>query len=151
MCDLEWKICHFHTDFAWNHCNYVKRACKGIGNKELKRNLIPRYAKKCFGAWIFWEHDFTWPFTSVLQFFGKFQCILLELQWLQNESTILGVFWEFLWHKNFVCMICETNLALECAHKSSWPTAFEKSKIHQPNLEKLQFEGSKIEGFLLDF
>ena len=74
-----------------------------------------------------------------------------HIQSLQNESTILGVFWEFLWHKNFVCKNCETTLALEFAHMPSWPTAFEKSEIHQSNLEKLQFEGSKIEGFLLDF
>ena len=51
----------------------------------------------------------------------------------------------------FVCMNCECYLALECVPKSPWPTAFEKWKIHQPNLEKLQIWGSKIEAFLLVF
>ena len=74
-----------------------------------------------------------------------------EIQWLYYESTIIGVFWDYLWHKSFVCMICEIYLALECAQKPSWPTGFEKSKIHQPNLEELQFEGSKIEAILLIF
>ena len=48
-------------------------------------------------------------------------------------------------------MNCEHYLALECALMPPWPTSFEKSKIHEPNLQKLQFEGSKIEAFLLDF
>ena len=48
-------------------------------------------------------------------------------------------------------MNCETYLALECAPKPPWPTGFEKSKIHQPNPEELQFKGSKIEAFLLVF
>ena len=48
-------------------------------------------------------------------------------------------------------MNCDAFLGLEHAPKPPWPTGFEKSKIHQPNLEKLQFEGSKIEAFLLDF
>ena len=45
-------------------------------------------------------------------------------------------------------MNCETNLALECTAK---PPGFEKSKLHQPNPEKLQFKGSKIWAFLLVF
>ena len=48
-------------------------------------------------------------------------------------------------------MNCVTYLALECAPKPPWPTGFEKSKIRQPNLEKFQFEGSKLRAFLLDF
>ena len=48
-------------------------------------------------------------------------------------------------------MICETNLDSECAPKPSWPTGFEKSIIHQPNPEKFQFIGSKIQAILLDF
>ena len=48
-------------------------------------------------------------------------------------------------------MKCRTNLASECAPKSPWPTGFEKSKIHQPNPEKLQFKGSKIQAIFLDF
>ena len=51
----------------------------------------------------------------------------------------------------FVCMNCETYLALECSPKPPWPTAFEKSKFHQPNIEEFQFKGTKIEAFLLDF
>ena len=35
--------------------------------------------------------------------------------------------------------------------KPTWPTAFEKSKIYQPNFEKLQFKESKICAFLLIF
>ena len=35
-------------------------------------------------------------------------------------------------------MNCETYIALEFVSKSPLPTAFEKSKIHQPNLKKLQ-------------
>ena len=48
-------------------------------------------------------------------------------------------------------MNCDTYLALEFAHKPAWPTGFEKSKIHQPYLEKLQFSVSKIEVFLVIF
>ena len=48
-------------------------------------------------------------------------------------------------------MNCETKLASKCAPKPSWPTGFEKSKIHQPNPEKLQYEGSKIQAILHDF
>ena len=48
-------------------------------------------------------------------------------------------------------MKCETYLTLEYVQKPSWPVAFEKSKIYQPNLEKLQFEGCKILAFLFDF
>ena len=48
-------------------------------------------------------------------------------------------------------MNCEIYLALNYAHMPPWPTGFEKSKIHQPNLKKLQFKGSKIEAFLLYF
>ena len=74
-----------------------------------------------------------------------------DVQSLKYETGQTGVFWDVLWHKKFVCMNCETYLALECYPKSPWPTAFEKSKINWPNLEKLQFKGSKIEGFLLVF
>ena len=49
-----------------------------------------------------------------------------------------------MWHKNFVCINCETNLASKCALKPTWPRGFEKSKIPQPNPVKLQFKGSKI-------
>ena len=45
----------------------------------------------------------------------------------------------------------ETNLASECALKPSWTTGFEKSKIQQPNPEKLQFKERKIQAILLDF
>ena len=45
----------------------------------------------------------------------------------------------------------ENNLDSECSPKPPWPTGFEKSKIHHRNPEKLQFEGSKIWAFLLDF
>ena len=62
----------------------------------------------------------------------------IHIQSLKYETGQTGVFWDFLWRKNFVCMICETYLALECVPKSPWPTAFEKLKIHQPNLKKLQ-------------
>ena len=66
-----------------------------------------------------------------------------------TEKTVL--FWDILWHKNFVGMNCETNLASEYAPKPPWPTGFEKSKIPQPNPEILQFKGSKIWAFLLVF
>ena len=56
-----------------------------------------------------------------------------------------------MWHINFVCKNCETNLGSECAPKPPWPTSFEKFKIHQPNPEKLQFKGSKIQANFLDF
>ena len=39
----------------------------------------------------------------------------------------------------------------ECAPEPSWPTGFEKSKIYQPNPEKLQSIGSKIQASFLDF
>ena len=57
-----------------------------------------------------------------------------------KNSSFLGYFVT----QNFFCMNCETNLASECAPKSPCLTGFEKSKIHQPNPEKLQFKGSKI-------
>ena len=74
-------------------------------------------------------------------------------------SYTVIVIWEWIYRCNlevfltqkFFCMNCETYLALECAPKPPWPTGFEKSKIHQPNPEELQFKGSKIEAFLLDF
>ena len=61
------------------------------------------------------------------------------VQSLQYETEKIGVFWEFLWHKNVICMNCETYTSLECAPKPVWPTGFEKSEIHQLNLEILQF------------
>ena len=48
-------------------------------------------------------------------------------------------------------MNCENNLASKCSPKPPWPTGFEKSKIHHPNPEKLQFKGSKIQAILHDF
>ena len=71
-------------------------------------------------------------------------------QMLKYKTVRIGVFWKLLWHKNFVGINCETCLALICAPKPLWPTGFEESEIHQPNLEKLQFSGSKIEVFLLN-
>ena len=59
------------------------------------------------------------------------------IQWLNYETDQTGVFLDFLWHKNFVCMNCETYLALECFLKSPWPTAFEKLKI----LKNCKFSG----------
>ena len=70
---------------------------------------------------------------------------------LEDETAQTVLFWDILWQENFVCMNCATYLALKCAPMPPWPTSFEKSKIHEPNLEKLQFKGSKIEGFLLVF
>ena len=74
----------------------------------------------------------------------------IEVQSLEYETEKTVLIRSILWHKNFVCKNCETNLGSECAPKPSWPTGFEKSKIHQPNAEKLQFKGSKIQGILLD-
>ena len=76
---------------------------------------------------------------------------MIEIQSLEYETEKTVLFWSILWHKNFVCKNCETNLGSECAPKPSWPTGFEKSKIHQPNPKKLQFKGSKIWAFLLVF
>ena len=70
-----------------------------------------------------------------------------HLQSLNYETDQTSVFWEFLWHQIFVYMNCETCISSECAPKPPWPTCFEKSKIYQPNLEILQFIGSKIEAF----
>ena len=74
-----------------------------------------------------------------------------NLQSLEIETEQIVLFWDILWYRNFVCMNCELYLGLQCACKPSWPTGFEKSKIHQPNPEKLQVGGSKIGAFLLDF
>ena len=68
---------------------------------------------------------------------------------IETEQTVL--FWDILWYRSFVCMNCELYLGLQCACKTPWPTGFEKSKIHQPNAEKLQVEGCKIEAFLINF
>ena len=83
-------------------------------------------------------------------FFNHF-LFWIYIQSLYYETGQTVLFWDILWHKNFVCMNCETYLALEYAHKPAWPTGFEKSEIHQPYLEKLQFSGSKIEAFLGNF
>ena len=64
------------------------------------------------------------------------KCII---QWLNYETDQTVLFWDILWQENFVYMNCETYLASKCAPKPPWPTGFEKSKIHWPNLEKLQF------------
>ena len=48
-------------------------------------------------------------------------------------------------------MNCETCSASGCAPKPPWPTSFEKSKIHYPKPEKLQFKGRKIQANFLDF
>ena len=78
--------------------------------------------------------------------------------WVMMDITVRQIWncynrciWGFLWHKIFVCMNCETYIALEYAHKPAWPTDFERSKIHQPYLEKLQFSRSKIGAFLGNF
>ena len=60
---------------------------------------------------------------------------ILVVQSLEYETEKAVLFWDFLWHKNYVCMNCETNLASKFAPKPPWPTGFEKSKIHQPNPE----------------
>ena len=60
-----------------------------------------------------------------------------NLQWSTYETQIVGVFCDFLWHKTFVCINCETHLTLECVHKCLWPTGFKKSEIHRTNLEQL--------------
>ena len=73
------------------------------------------------------------------------------LQSLEIETEQAVLFWDILWYKTFVCMNCELYLSLEYAHKPPWPTGFEKSKIHQPNPENLQFKGSEIGAFLHDF
>ena len=73
------------------------------------------------------------------------------VQSLEYETGRTVVFWNIFWPKYFVCMKCETHLALECAPKPAWPTGFEKSDIGQPNLMKLKFKGSKIEAFLVGF
>ena len=134
----------------WRNFGHFSQKLREINlfNTKLHNSTLSYFQKKVFFFTLPFENCYkpklwVWLMSVISHF-----CVL---QWLQNESTILGVFWEFLWHKNCVCMNCETNLALECAHKSSWPTAFEKSKIHQPNLEKLQFEGCKILPFLIDF
>ena len=75
----------------------------------------------------------------------------LKVQSLYHETGQTVLFWDILWYKNFVCMNCDTYLASEYAHKPTWPTGFEKSKIYQPYLEKLQFSGSKIGAFLGNF
>ena len=72
----------------------------------------------------------------------------VELQSLYYETGQIVLFWDILCQENFVCMNCDTFLALEYAHKPIWPTGFEKSEIHQPYFEELQFSGSKIEAFL---
>ena len=76
---------------------------------------------------------------------------IVDLQSLEYETEKTVLFWDVLWHKNFVCKNCETNLDSECAPKPSWPTGFEKSKIPQPNREKLQFKVCKIPASLLVF
>ena len=103
----------------------------------------------------------TYRYTSLLSLNWRRNCNRQMLVYLENCRTQLQslyyetgqtvLFWDILWPKNFVFMNCETYLALEYAHKPTWPTGFEKSEIHQPNLEKLQFKGSRIEAFLLDF
>ena len=74
---------------------------------------------------------------------------LMDVQSLEFETEKTVLFWDIFWHKNFVCMNCETNSVSECAPKPPRPTSFKKSNMHQPNTEKFQFKGSKIRAFLL--
>ena len=46
---------------------------------------------------------------------------------------------------------CDPKILFSRIVKPPWPTVFEKSKIPQPNPEKLQLKGSKIQAILLDF
>ena len=49
-------------------------------------------------------------------------------------------------------MDCHTYLALEYTQKPFWPITFQKSKIYQPNLEKLQLQNfSNIGRWIFDF
>ena len=74
----------------------------------------------------------------------------MEIQSLEIETEQTELFWDISWNETFVCMNCALCLASEYDHKPPWPTGFEKSKIHQPSPEKLQFWGSKITAILLD-
>ena len=100
--------------------------------------------------WFDWDWDEgsrAWQ-DFLLHFYFFMKMVVIFLQ--ENIHTVTVIWnWDFSWLKDFVFMNCETYLALECFPKCPWSTAFEKSKIHQPNLEKLQFKGSKIEAFSL--
>ena len=74
-----------------------------------------------------------------------------EIQSLEYETAQTVLFWDVLWQENFVYMNCETYLASEFAPKPTWPTDFEKSEIHKPNPEILQFKGRETPVFLLVF
>ena len=65
----------------------------------------------------------------------------------ETEKTVL--FWDIC-DTEILLRNCETNIASEYAPKPPWHTGFEKSKISQPNPEKLQFKGSKIQAIWLD-
>ena len=74
-----------------------------------------------------------------------------SVKWVLHTVTVL-------WKYNLRCILGVFVVQNFCLHELWKPhsfriysQAFDKSKIHQPSLEKLQFEGSKIEAFLLDF
>ena len=148
-----WKLCknamislsliskHWVDGFQISQSLWVRKACWHI------LNLKVIYQDLCMA----WTHS---PSSCKVSWFlihlSHSQCILFMLhyaktkqiqqngsllQWLEYESTIFDLFWEFLWHKSLVCMNCETHLGSEYAPKSAWTTGFEKSEIHQHNLE----------------
>ena len=71
--------------------------------------------------------------TSMENKFSIYSNVVIQSLYYETGQTVL--FWDILWQENFVCMNCDTFLALEYVHKAAWPTGFEKSKIHQPYLE----------------
>ena len=114
---------------------------------QYPRSKIPNRLPRSVLFWNWW----TKREPSSNSLFKGLMVGFRHLQSLEYETAKTVLFWDILWQENFVCMSCETYLALKCAPMPPWPTSFEKSKIYEPNLEKLQFKGSKIEGFLLVF
>ena len=112
---------------------------------------------KCWQTYLTLEDTFRKPYNNYRAFCivyeyanVYFPFFFFDIQSLEDETAQTVLFWDILWQENFVCMNCETYLSLECAPKPPWPPSFEKSKIHHPNPEKLQFKGSKIQAILLD-
>ena len=124
-----------HSEEKWKIYSHRKY----ISSNQLFSDF---FSKKTLLSRNFWE-------KSVGVNFWNYHTMNLQSLYYETVQTVL--FWDILRQKTFVCMNCEIYLVLEYANKPSWPTGFEKSEIHQPNHEKLQFYQIKIEAFLLNF
>ena len=71
-----------------------------------------------------WWRRWNWKWQT----FRSMRLYIVNVYYLQSlyyETGQTVLFWDILWHKKFFCMNCETYLALEYAHKSTWPAEYQ--------------------------